>query len=154
MNFYRLLQKQKYINIGVLLSILIAFYPIEVLANSSQIWRYDISKFIGLNMIKLKKDKIKSVTVQKKSWNSKEKRLSLVVKTDTKIYKDDFIFCIGKEDYHYCGIEDDGGYIKIDNSMNIQMHVTFTSSNETGVVAEFAIDQKERDKWISPKSKL
>ena len=115
-------------------------------------WQYNASEFRGWSDSKKTEVTIRNVTIEKKSWNKKEKRVALIVKTDIKTYRDDFIFCQKDKNYYYCGIEDDGGYIKIGKDMNIQLNVEFSKETEEGLVSELSIIQKQKNRWIPPVS--
>lgn len=120
---------------------------------STKTWQYNSNAFIGWNNLTKKTVAVKDVFIQKKQWDKKEKRLSIVVKTRNKTYRDDFVFCFKKGSYYHCGIEDDGGYIKIDNHMNVQIDVSFLVSLESEPKLEFNIKQKQPNKWIHPITK-
>jgi len=118
--------------------------------NINKTWQYNSRVFIGWNSLLKKEIPIKCVSIKKLKWSDKEKKLSIMVKTDTKIYRDDFVFCFNKGSYYYCGIEDDSGYIKIDKQMNLQIDISFLSSLDSEPLLEFRIKQKEPIKWIPP----
>ncbi len=131
------------------LSILTAQQHIQKIENY---WQYDASAFNGWSDTQKIKVAIRNVSIQKKSWNKKEKRVALTVKTDTKTLRDEFIFCQKDKAYYYCSIEDDGGYIKIDKDMNIQLKVEFSKETEEGLVSELSVMQKQKNRWIHPVS--
>jgi len=116
----------------------------------SKVWHYDASKFDGWSEIKSKKVTITDLIIQKKSWSEEEKKLSLVVKAYSHTYRDDYIFCSKKNSYYYCPIEDDGGYIKLDKDMNIQLEVEFAKETEDGMVSELSVIQRQKKRWIHP----
>ena len=116
----------------------------------SKVWHYDTSQFGGWSEIKNKKVTITDLIIQQKSWNKKEQKLSLIVKANNHIYRDDYIFCSAKKSYYYCPIEDDGGYIKIDKDMNIELKVEFAKETAEGMVSELSVVQKQKDRWIPP----
>jgi len=125
-------------------------YAVEYTQDKKQSWRYDPVAFIGWNDLKKREVPIQEVLIKKRQWNQQEKRLSVIIKTDTKTYKDDFVFCSEERGYYYCGIEDDGGYIKIDRQMRMQLDVSFVASLDAEPLLEFSIKQKYLDQWIAP----
>ena len=137
--------------------IIVAFQISTIYASSTNskmsTWQYDADAFIGWNDLNKKEETIKEVSIHKINWSKREKKLSIVVKTDKKTYRDDFVFCSEESTYYYCGIEDDGGSIKIDNQGNMNSYVSFTISSDKGVVLEFKIKQKNQNKWLSPQIK-
>ncbi len=113
-------------------------------------WQYDASAFDGWSDTQKTKVAIRSIAIQQKSWNKNEKRVALVVKTNTKILGDEFIFCQKDKKYYYCSLEGDGGYIKIDKDMNIQLKAEFAKETEEGMVSELSVVQKQKNRWIHP----
>ena len=93
---------------------------------------------------------IKDLTVEIVKWNDKEKRLALRVWTPQKRYEDLYIFCREKPGYYQCPIEDDGGFVRIDPRMNLQLEVEFAKETEEGMVSELKVVQKEKGKWLAP----
>jgi len=112
-------------------------------------WHYDRSKFVAKSKI-YKNVKLLDVAITVEKWDKKEKRVALYVKTFKKIYKDRYIFCESKKNYDYCAIEDDGGYIKLDKDMNIQLDVEFAKETSEGVESEFVLKQRDKKAWIKP----
>lgn len=120
----------------------------------AQNWHYDASKFKGHGNNTNQKVEIKEVALKKINWNKKEKRIGLVVKTKHETYRDDDIFCQTKPKYYYCSIEDDGGYVKINQNMEIELYVDFAKEVEgEEPVLAFHIENKKRRIWVKPSIK-
>lgn len=116
-------------------------------------WHYDASKFKGYGSSASKRVEIEDVALKKIKWNKKEKRIGLLVKTKRKTYRDNYIFCQKEPKYYYCGIEDDGGYVKINKNMGIELKVDFAQEAEgEEPILAFHIENKKIGAWVKPSS--
>ena len=93
---------------------------------------------------------LKDIYIQKLSWNKREKKIALVVKTDKKTFRDDYIYCRKKKSYYRCVIEDDGGYILLDKKSNMKMSVEFAKYVQDEPLVALGIAQKNKRKWSKP----
>ena len=118
---------------------------------ATKFWHYDRSKFVAKSEI-YKNIKLLDVAIRVVKWDKKEKRIALFVKTSKKLFKDRYIFCESKKNYEYCAIEDDGGYIKLDKDMNIQVNVDIAKETSEGMESELVIKQRDIKAWIKPLS--
>ena len=110
---------------------------------------YDASRFIGHGRGHATKERIRDVMLGKIKWG-KEKRISLIVKTDRGTYRDDFIFCTEKRGFYYCSVEDDGGYVRLDEGMNMQLNVDFATEGEEEPLLAYHIEQRDKNEWLKP----
>jgi len=93
-----------------------------------QCWQYDVNMFKGWNEKAwaekryISENEIKpleNVLIWRKKWTKEQKFLAVVVKTDKRIYRNNFFDCHAKQDIFECRGEDDSGGFTLDCSMGM-----------------------------------
>ena len=119
-------------------------------SHKTKYWHYDPGAFHAQSETIGEAVSIEDVALKKMVWNNEEKRIALYIKTPQKLYKDLYLFCQKKPKHYYCPVEDDGGYVKVDDRMNLQLDVEFAKETDEGMVSELEVVQKEKNRWIKP----
>ncbi len=120
------------------------------IAQNNSVKHYNPSEFKTWSDIYKRKITLKDIYIKKLSWNKREKRISFVVQTDKKTFRDEHIYCRRKKSYYYCPIEDDGGYIKLDAKFNMYANVEFAKYVDDEPLVALGIRQKSKIKWSKP----
>ena len=138
--------------------------PIKYSGNSKkdklkpeQCWQYDVNMFKGWNEKAWAKNKyisaneikpLEEVLIWRKKWTKKQKFLAVVVKTDKRIYRNNFFECHVRKGKLQCGGECDSGGFVLSRTMGMT-EGTIQFSKEGGYggpVLEMELRQKNNVK--------
>jgi len=126
-----------------------------------QCWEYDVNMFKGWNKeawakkIYISKNEIKpleKVLIWRKKWTKEQKLLAVIVKTDKRIYRNNFFECHLKEGKFQCGGECDSGGFVLDKTMHMREGTVLFSKEEGygGPVLEMELTQNTKE-WLKRK---
>jgi hypothetical protein len=120
-----------------------------------QCWEYDVRLFKGWNNNAWESKQytssneikpLEKVLIWRKKWTEKQKFLAVVVKTDKRIYRNNFFECHPKGDKLQCGGECDSGGFILDRVMDMTNGTVLFSKEEgyEGPVLEMELRQNSK----------